>query len=70
MLVIIFVYYRYIEYVFEELKQGQKKDFILRLCDQAERFSYILLTSKQLPKYIKVIIHKQLQNVIILGKTL
>lgn len=70
MLVIIFVYYRYIEYVFEELKQGQKKDFILCLCDQAERFSYILLTNKQLPKYIKDMIQKQLQNVIVLGKSL
>jgi hypothetical protein len=70
MLVIIFVYYKYIEYVFEELKECQKKDFIWSLCEQAERFSYILSTNKQLPKYIKDIIKKQLHNVIALGNTL
>lgn len=69
-LVIIYVYFRYVEYVFEELKQDQKKDFINSLCGQAESFSYILSTNKQLPKYIKNIIHKQLHNVIVLAKTL
>jgi hypothetical protein len=70
MLVIIYVYFRFVEYVFEELKQDQKKDFIHSLCGQAESFAYVLKNNNQFPKYIKNIIHKQFRDVIALAKSL